>query len=120
VSDDDPIATGGRALIAAMVADASALDFEMNPNPLQRKHTPFARRYPRFPVPLHFGQELEAEVIVIVLVMGKQCALSCVHATKNATIRFSGFVFVHCFISLTFVCLVGYSSYKCRSAARIR
>jgi len=72
VSDDDPIATGGRALIAAMVADASALDFEMNPNPLQRKHTPFARRYPRFPVPLHFVQELEVETIVIVLDMCKQ------------------------------------------------
>jgi hypothetical protein len=91
VSDDEPITTGGRALIAAMVADASALDFEMNPNPLQRKHTPFARRYPRFPVPLHFGQELEVETIVIVLDMCKQCVLSCVPATKNATIRFSGF-----------------------------
>jgi len=48
-----------------MVADASALDFEINPNPLQRKQTPLARRYPRFPVPLHFVQQLEVDVIVV-------------------------------------------------------
>ena len=58
-----------RNLISAIVADASKLDVEMNPNPLHWKHKPLARRYPSFPEPLHLWHEFEGEVMVIWFVM---------------------------------------------------
>lgn len=47
----------------------STIALGMNPSPLQRKHTPLARRYPTFPEPLHFVQVLGAEIIVMRLAL---------------------------------------------------